>query len=175
MAQFSRLLITLALGVALAGSPALAQEIRINPVPPHVKPQWTPVPGAPQVYYAPNLPTDVFRYRGKYYFFWAGYLYQGKKPSGPWKTVKEVPAFFHEIDAAYFKTVKKEGGAPTPPATAAPPEAAPGAPGSETPQVESAPAAPPETAAPASPEPTQEAPAPQETAPEDAPKPPKVM
>ena len=175
MAQVSRLLITLVLGVALAGSPALAQEIRINPVPPHVKPQWTPVPGAPQVYYAPNLPTDVFRYRGKYYFFWAGYLYQGKKPSGPWKTVKEVPAFFQEIDAAYFKTVKKEGGAPTPPATAAPPEAAPGAPDSETPQVESAPAAPPETAAPASPEPTQEAPAPPGAAPEAAPKPPQVM
>jgi len=147
MAQVSRLLITLALGVALAGSPALAQDIRINPVPPHVKPQWTPVPGTPQVYYAPNLPTDLFRYRGKYYFFWAGYLYQGKKPSGPWKTVKEVPAFFHEIDAAYFKTVKKEGGAPTPPATAAP----------------------------ASPEPTQEAPAPPGAAPKAAPKPPKVM
>ena len=166
MARLSRLLITLALGVALAGSPALAQDIRINPVPPQVKPQWTPVPGAPQVYYAPNLPTDVFRYRGKYYFFWAGYLYQGKKPSGPWKTVQEVPAFFQEIDAAYFKTVKKEGGAPTPPATAAPPEAAPGTPGSETPQVEGAPAAP---------APTPEAPAPPGAAPEAAPKPPQVM
>jgi hypothetical protein len=128
MARPSRLLITLVLAAALAGSPALAQDIRINPVPPHVKPQWTPVPGAPQVYYAPNLPTDLFRYRGKYYFFWAGYLYQGKKPSGPWKTVKAVPAFFHEIDAAYFKTIKREGGAPTPEAPAPPgaaPEAAP--------------------------------------------------
>jgi hypothetical protein len=154
MARPSRLLITLALAAALAGSPALAQDIRINPVPPHVKPQWTPVPGAPQVYYAPNLPTDLFRYRGKYYFFWAGYLYQGKKPSGPWKTVKEVPAFFQEIDAAYFKTVKREGGAPTP----------------ETPQVEGAPTAP------APPAPTQEeAPAPPGAAPEAAPKPPKVM
>jgi len=153
MARPCRLLITLALAAALAGSPALAQDIRINPVPPHVKPQWTPVPGAPQVYYAPNLPTDLFRYRGKYYFFWAGYLYQGKKPSGPWKTVREVPAFFQEIDAAYFKTVKREGGAPPP----------------ETPQVESAP---PEPAPPAA---TQEAPAPPGAAPEAAPKPPKVM
>jgi hypothetical protein len=159
MARPSRLLITLALAAALAGSPALAQDIRINPVPPHVKPQWTPVPGAPQVYYAPNLPTDLFRYRGKYYFFWAGYLYQGKKPGGPWKTVQAVPAFFHEIDAAYFKTVKQAGEAP------AAPEGATPSPKAKIIDL-------PPTALPA---PTPEAPAPPGAAPEAAPKPPKVM
>ncbi len=64
-----------------------AQDIRINPVPPGVKPQWTRVPGTPQVSWAPNLPTDVFRYGGKYYFFWENYFYRGlplKDPGSRW-------------------------------------------------------------------------------------------
>jgi hypothetical protein len=166
MARVIRLLLTLALAGALAGSPAWAQAIRINPVPPNVKPQWTPIPGVPKAFYAPNLPTDIFRYQGKYYFFWAGYLYQGKKPSGPWQTVKEAPAFFSQIDPAYFKTAAKAGAAP--PEIGAPPAGA--VPG----QPEQAP----ETAAPwapSPPEPGQGAPALPEAAPEGAPKPPRVM
>jgi hypothetical protein len=174
MARLSRLLIVLALGAALAASPALAQEIRINPVPPHTKPQWTQVPGVPQIFYAPNIPTDVFRYRGKYYFFWADYLYQGNQPSGPWKLVQEVPAVFHEINPAYFKTTKKarppappQETAPiqetAPPVTAPPPEAAaPPEPALESAQPE----------APASPQPAPEPPAAPAGGP---PKPPKVM
>jgi hypothetical protein len=116
------LLVVLLLGVALAALPARAQ-IRIEPIPPHVKPQWTLVPNSPGVYYAPNIPTDVFRYRGKYYFFWGGYLYQGKKATGPWKSVTDVPAWFYQIDPAYFKTAQKEGApaTPTPPLTPMPP------------------------------------------------------
>jgi hypothetical protein len=156
MVQVIRLLVTLALASALAGLPALAQEIRINPLPPHVKPQWTPMPEVPKVYYAPNLPTDVFRYQGKYYFFWEGYLYRSGKPSGPWKSMPEVPDWFYGINPAYFKTVKKEG-APAPPPSES---AAPATPAPETPPAESAPATP----------------APPETAPEGAaPPPPKVM
>ncbi len=110
------LLVVLLLGVALAALPARAQ-IRIEPIPPHVKPQWTLVPNSPGVYYAPNIPTDVFRYRGKYYFFWGGYIYQGKKATGPWKSVTDVPVWFYKIDPALFKTARKEGA----PATPAPP------------------------------------------------------
>ena len=160
MPRVSRLLfvLALALGVALAISPARAQ-IRIEPIPPHVKPRWTPVPGVPQVYYAPNLPTDVFRYRGEYYFFWEDYLYKGNKPRGPWKLVQEVPAPFHDIDPAYFKTAKKAKPPAAPPETVAPPEST----------------TPPEAAAPAQPEPTPEAPASPEAAPAGGPeKPPKV-
>jgi hypothetical protein len=147
----------LALAMALAGSPAPAQ-IRIQPIPPQVKPQWTPVPGAPRVYYAPNIPTDVFRYRGKYYFFWEGYIYKGNRPTGPWQDVRKVPAWFQEIDPAYFKTARKEG---TPP----PPAPAPGPP-----------AAPPETAAPASPGQAPVTPAPPPAPPEATPeKLPQVM
>lgn len=127
MTILAQLLLILALGAGLSHSPAWAQEIRINPVPPAVKPRWLPVPGAPMVYHAPNLPTDLFRYRGKYYFYWEGHLYQSKKPQGPWKSVKEIPAIFHRIDPSYFKTVKKEGtGAPS--AGALPPPAPPGGP-----------------------------------------------
>jgi hypothetical protein len=149
--------------LVLAPAAVGAQDIRINPVPPDLKPQWTQVPGAPQVSYAPNLPTDVFRYRGKYYFFWENYFYRGSAPQGPWKAVKKVPQVFYSIDPAYFKTAKKAEEAPAAPGGSAPspkaktidiPPAAPAAP---------APPAP-EPATPASPEPPG-APA----------KPPKVM
>jgi hypothetical protein len=146
MNRFLKLLVVLAL-VAVPW-PAGAQDIRINPVPPGVKPHWTQVPGAPQVSWAPNLPTDVFRYRKKYYFFWAGYFYQGPAPEGPWKAVKKVPEVFYQVDPAYFKTAQKESAAPgeptpepskpkiyevppAPPAPAAPEPAPPGPAGPE--------------------------------------------
>jgi hypothetical protein len=125
--------------VALMAAPAVvgAQDIRINPVPPDLKPQWTQVPGAPQVSWAPNLPTDVFRYRGKYYFFWENYFYRSSAPQGPWKAVMKVPEVFYKVDPAYFKTPKKTGETPAAPGGAAPstkakiidlPPAAPAAP-----------------------------------------------
>jgi hypothetical protein len=153
MAHLKRLLTSLLLAAALAAPPALAQDIRIDPVPPNVKPQWTEVPGVPQVYYAPNLPTDVFKYRGKYYFFWADFFYVGQKPRGPWKAVKDVPEIFYRIDPSYFKTAKQP--APPPPPPAAPKE--------EVTPIPLAPA--PETSPPPAPAPPQ-APGPQ---PEGAP------
>jgi hypothetical protein len=133
MSAFFKLLAALALGLALAAAPTAAQDIHINPVPPRTKPKWTPVPNVPDVYYAPNLPTDVFRRGGKYYFYWSGYLYRGNKPKGPWKAVEQPPVWFGQIDPSLFKTLKKapttppaglpESGAPPAPA---PPEPAPG-------------------------------------------------
>lgn len=115
-----RHILTLLALVALVAAPqaAGAQDIHINPVPPGVKAQWTPVPGAPQVAWAPNLPTDVFRYRGKYYFFWENFFYQGPSPEGPWTRVGKVPEVFYSVDPTYFKTVKKTGTAPVAPAAA---------------------------------------------------------
>jgi hypothetical protein len=138
MPRLFRVIAFLALVLALSGSLAWSQTIRIIPIPPHVKPQWTPVPGAPQVYYAPNIPTDVFKHQGRYYFYWEGSLFQGPKPTGPWKAVTEVPAFFSQIGPEYFKTLKKEKPAPAPeavtPRESAPtPEAAPAPPTKETP------------------------------------------
>ena len=157
-----KLMALAALGLALAAAPAAAQDIHINPVPPQVKPQWTPVPNVPGVSYAPNLPTDVFRQGGKYYFYWAGYLYRSSKTRGPWKSVTQPPDWFSAIDPALFKTVKKEG---------APPPAAPAEPAAGVPPVP--PPAPPE-ATPSPPPPAPE----KETAPASpaAPtQPPKVM
>ncbi|PIU53821.1 MAG: hypothetical protein COS90_04040 [Deltaproteobacteria bacterium CG07_land_8_20_14_0_80_60_11] len=121
MRHFLKLLAIVAL-VAFPGA-AGAQDIRINPVPPHLKPQWTQVPGAPQVSWAPNLPTDVFRYRGKYYFFWENYFYRGPAPEGPWKAVVKVPEVFYAVDPAYFKTVKPAGEAPAAVGSTPPPKA----------------------------------------------------
>jgi len=118
MRHFLKLLAIVAL-LAFPGT-AGAQDIRINPVPPNLKPQWTRVPGAPQVSWAPNLPTDVFRYRGKYYFFWGNFFYQGPRPEGPWKLVVKVPEVFYNVDPAYFKTVKKAGEAPAAPGESTP-------------------------------------------------------
>jgi hypothetical protein len=119
MPRLATLFLLLALGLALSGSPALGQDIRINPVPPGVNPQWTKVPEVPQVSWAPNLPTDVFRYRKQYYFFWEGFFYQGRTPEGPWKAVKQVPQVFYNVNPTYFKTAKKAEETP-PPEEAAP-------------------------------------------------------
>lgn len=116
-----RLLLLLAILALVAAPEAFgAQTILINPVPPDVKPQWTRVPGVPQVSWAPNLPTDVFRYGGKYYFFWEKYFYRGPAPEGPWKAVVKVPEVFYQIDPAYFKTAKPAGEAPAAPVESAP-------------------------------------------------------
>ncbi len=154
MAGPGRLLVAAALVLALAGAPRAATDIRINPVPPQVQPQWTPVPNAPGVDWAPNLPTDVFRHGTRYYFYWEGNLFQGSKPSGPWKIVSEPPGWFPAIGPTYFKTMKT--GPPAGPA--APPGPGP---------------APPEALPPAAPLPPPPAEAP--SSPPEAPNLPKVM
>jgi hypothetical protein len=164
-----KLLAAAALVLALAGAAPAATDIHINPMPPNFKPNWTQVPNAPGVYWAPNLPTDVFRYRGKYYFFWEGYLYRGSKPSGPWKSVIKAPAWFTQIDPAYFKTLRQPTATP-PPEAATPETPAP----SPTPPPWTPPAAPPGAAAPelSAPVPTPPAAAP--PTPEAAPPAPPV-
>ncbi len=120
-----------ALHAALA-LPSWAQELRLTPVPPHVRPQWTPLPENAQVSYAPNLPTDVFRYRGRYYLSWGGYWYRSKSVKGPWKATAPVPAAVSAIDPAYFKSPpSSRGPSPAPGIGAAPagPPTAPEAPG----------------------------------------------
>ncbi len=159
MNKASKFLAAAVLAFALTGTALAASDIHINPMPPHLKPNWTEVPNAAGVFWAPNLPTDVFRHGTKYYFFWEGYLYQGSKPSGPWKSVTKVPAWFSTIDPSYFKTTKKEEptpppgapGAPSAPGVAAPTPgaAAPSAPPAEKPAPEQAPAAAPAAPSPA--------------------------
>jgi hypothetical protein len=106
------------LAAVFAGSPAAAERLRIIPVPPHVTAQWTPMPDVPQVFFAPNLPTDVFRHRGRYYFYWEGVWYRSNKIKGPWSRVDPPPAILSQIPPSYFKTLPKEGAQP--PAAAVP-------------------------------------------------------
>jgi hypothetical protein len=111
----------LLLSLALLAVPAEAQRLRLTPVPPQVTPQWTPVPEAPQVSYAPNIPTDVFRYKGKYYFYWAGIWYRSKKVKGPYDRLKNLPEIFGQVDARYYKTAPKEEPQVQPPSPVVPP------------------------------------------------------
>ncbi len=111
--RFLRLLVMLTVAaVALTGGPGAAERLRIIPVPPNVTAQWTPLPDLPQVSYAPNIPTDVFKHRGRYYFFWEGIWYQSKNIKGPWTRQDRPPAILSHIQAAYFKTLPKGGAQP---------------------------------------------------------------
>jgi hypothetical protein len=112
--RFMQLLVLLAvLAAALTSSPAAAERLRIIPVPPGVVPQWSPIPDLPQVSHAPNLPTDVFRHRGRYFLYWAGAWYQSKKIRGPWTRLENPPAILSRIQTSYFKMLPK-GGAQAP-------------------------------------------------------------
>ena len=96
------------MSLVLISSWTWASDTLINLLPPHLTPNWVPIPGAPQTYYAPNLPPDVFRYQGKFYFYWEGYLYAPGSSQGPGKSVFGPPAFFYRIDPRYFKTLRPE-------------------------------------------------------------------
>lgn len=139
---------------ALTGGPAAAERLRIIPVPPNVTAQWMPLPDLPQVSYAPNIPTDVFKHRGRYYFYWEGIWYQSKNIKGPWTRQDHPPAILSRIQTAYFKTLPKGGAQP--PAAGAP--ALPPGGGMVTPEGQPmAPPSMPEPAAPMPPTPPAEA------------------
>ncbi len=95
------------LGILLTAcmAPAWAQMALPLPVPPGAAPAWTPVPTSPQVFYAPNLPADLFLLHKRYYYYYAGYWYQSKYLGGPWGMVqKKLPPAIYRINRAYFKT-----------------------------------------------------------------------
>ncbi len=118
--QCLKLLLMLAvLAIGFAAGTAWAERLRVFPVPPHVTPQWTAMPDLPQMSYAPNLPTDLFRYKGRYYLYWEGIWYRGNKIKGPWNRLEPPPAILQQINAGYFKTLPKPGAQP--PGAAAPP------------------------------------------------------
>ena len=43
------------------------------PLPPGISPHWTTAPGNPRVAYAPNIPSDLFWYGNRYYYYYGGY------------------------------------------------------------------------------------------------------
>lgn len=103
MSRFFKLLVVVSLMAALA-VPALAQVVLPPPVPPNVVPMWTPVPGPHQVVYAPNIAGDLFRYRGKYYYFYGGQWYKGPTVAGPWHLTRRAPLALLKMQPSVFKT-----------------------------------------------------------------------
>jgi hypothetical protein len=98
-----KLLVFLALIGCLAPAAAWGDRIRIQPMPPHIAPEWTPVPEIPNLYHAPNIPTDVFRYDRRYFFYYEGVWYMSKRPKGPWRRLDRVPSILSNINPSYFK------------------------------------------------------------------------
>jgi len=72
-------------------------------LPTGLTPQWTPIPGAPGVQYAPNANADLFRYGQRYYYQHDGRWYQTNNFAGPWQRVQDVPRSFRRVEAPYFK------------------------------------------------------------------------
>lgn len=112
--------------IFLAGA-AWGQIVRVMPVPPHVKPSWTRMPETPRVFYAPNVPADVFRGPGGYYLLLDSTWYRSRMLNGPWRMMHQVPPFLSYINPSYFKSARarppKKPAVPTAPVT--PPAAAP--------------------------------------------------
>lgn len=90
----------------------------LTPLPPTVSkgvaPNWTPAPGSPGVEYAPNLKVDLFRHQGLYYYWVAGGWQVGQSPSGPWRSLKQVPWAIQSLDSKLFKSIYKPGSVPPP-------------------------------------------------------------
>ncbi|MCL4500515.1 MAG: hypothetical protein M1438_01505 [Deltaproteobacteria bacterium] len=74
------------------------------PVPPGVAPAWVVAPTSPKVFYAPNLPSDLFLLHKRYYYYYAGAWYQSKHLLGPWHPVRKPHPALYRIDRSLFKT-----------------------------------------------------------------------
>lgn len=74
------------------------------PVPPGVAPAWAPVPTSPKVFYAPNIPGDLFLLQKRYYYYYGGAWYQSKHLLGPWRPVRKPHPALYRVNRAYFKS-----------------------------------------------------------------------
>ena len=91
----------------LAVAPAWGLTPYPPTVPPGVTPQWTPVPGNPEVEYALNLKVDLFRCGGRYYYWVAGGWKESASPTGPWKPASMVPPALQKLPPGLFKSIYK--------------------------------------------------------------------
>jgi hypothetical protein len=107
MTCVSKIFLALGLLAALTAPPTLAVVPLPPTVPSGVSPQWTPVPGSPEVEFAPNLKVDLFRYNGRYYYWVAGAWRVGQNPTGPWQRLEEAPPALRRLDPGLFKSIHK--------------------------------------------------------------------
>jgi hypothetical protein len=124
MSRLTKTAFLLVLLTLLLGCPALAQPRgAVAPLPPNLAPQWTQVPQAPGVYYAPNQGQDLFRYGNLFYQYSQGLWQIAQALTGPWQAIQNPPPVFYNIGPTYFKNPpgwargQKTGwgGAPLPP------------------------------------------------------------
>jgi len=120
----ARFLIVAAAGAVLcSGAAVAAQGVRIDiglgtpSVPPVVittPPRLVVVPGT-SVYYAPEVPTDYFRYNGRYYTVVNDVWSTAPAYHGPWVTIQigQVPRPVRSVPVDYYKIppghLKKHG------------------------------------------------------------------
>ncbi len=91
--------------VTAGAAPAWSQVMLPLPVPPGVAPAWAPVPSSPKVFYALNIPSDLFLLHKRYYYYYGGYWYQSKYLGGPWGLVqKKLPPAVYRINVSFFKS-----------------------------------------------------------------------
>jgi acetyl esterase/lipase len=96
--------ILLVLAACAAAGTAWSQPYQ--PPPPfeaYDKPDWYPAPGSPRVYYAPNIPGDLFWVGSRYFYYHGGYWYRGDSMWGPWYPVRNLPAVLMRLDRGAFK------------------------------------------------------------------------
>jgi hypothetical protein len=95
----------LVLVILLSGVPGLkAQPQYVPPPPNHLAPRWAPVSQAPNVYYAPNLGQDLFRYGDQFYYFSQGLWQIAQALTGPWQVIANPPPVFYNVPQEYFQT-----------------------------------------------------------------------
>ncbi len=105
------LLVLMLLGTLVApawaqmGGPPPAPGVALPPpIPPGVAPAWTVVPTSPKVFYAPNIPADLFLLHKRYYYYYGGAWYQSKHPMGPWHPVRKPRPALYRVNRSFFKT-----------------------------------------------------------------------
>jgi hypothetical protein len=116
-------MVAVAGAILVSGASAAAQDVKINiglAVPPIVlttPPQLVAVPGT-SVFYAPDVPANLFFYEGRYYTVANGGWSMAPAYNGPWAVVqiRQVPAPVVAVPVEYYKIspgqLKKQGPPP---------------------------------------------------------------
>jgi WXXGXW repeat (2 copies) len=107
------LMVGVAVTMLVSAAPTVAQDVKIDigigtpPVPPIVvttPPQLVVVPGT-SVYYAPDVPTNYFFYKGRYYTLVNNAWYTAPVYNGPWVVIQvgKVPPPVLTVPVEYYK------------------------------------------------------------------------
>jgi hypothetical protein len=76
-----------------------------GPVPYGMAPAWARVSTSPRVFFAPNLPADLFLVKNKYYYYYGGVWYLSPGLMGPWCQVrKKLPRPLYRVSGSFFKS-----------------------------------------------------------------------